>query len=354
MSDMIAYWLLFLVPSILCLNRPRQAWSVIICLSLIIFFSLFIGLRHEIGGDWFSYLPYVTRAKGISLLSTYEWGDPGYNTLNWLFAPFSWGIYGVNFISSIFFSIGLVIFCRSQPRPWLALTLSIPYLIIVVAMGYSRQGVALGFAMPALLALERGRLRLFLFLIACAASFHSTSLVLVGFILPAIRGRSVVNRLLRLIVLIFVSAVLAHVFLISRADYFISGYIENEYQSEGAFIRSLMNLVPALIFLVAQKNFTISSVQFHLWRSISIVAIICFALLLLYPSQSTAIDRISLYLIPLQIFVGTHLPDTGFLKLSPKSLVVSLLVYSFFVQFVWLNFASHAYSWLPYQNLLFL
>jgi len=352
---MIPYWLLLLFPSLLCLNRPRQAWSVGICIFLITFLSLFIGLRHEIGGDWFSYIPYVTRAKGVSFLDIINtYSDPGYNILNWLFAPFSWGIYGVNLFSTVIFSIGFVLFCRSQPRPWLALSISIPYLIIVVAMGYSRQAVALGFAMPALLALERGRLRLFLLLLACSASFHSTSLVLVGFIAPAIRGTSLINRLLRILVLLIVAAVLVHVFLVSNVDKYLTGYIENEYESEGALIRSLMNLVPAALFLISQKSFNLSSVQFHLWRSISIVSFICFGLLLLFPTQSTAIDRISLYLIPLQIFVGSRLPDTGFLQLSPKSLVVWLLVYCFLVQFVWLNFASHSYAWLPYQNLLFL
>ena len=43
------------------------------------------------------------------------------------------------------------------------LCLSIPYLVIVVAMGYSRQGVAIGVMMPGLLAFERGRLRPFCF-----------------------------------------------------------------------------------------------------------------------------------------------------------------------------------------------
>ena len=103
------------------------------------------------------------------------WGDPGYNALNWLFASQSWGIYGVNLVSAVIFSIGLVIFCRYQPRPWLALCLSIPYLVIVVAMGYSRQGVAIGLIMPGLIALERGRLLPFLLSMA-ATSFHSTAL----------------------------------------------------------------------------------------------------------------------------------------------------------------------------------
>ena len=35
-------------------------------------------------------------------------------------------------------------FVRRQPMPWLGLLVAIPYLVIVVGMGYSRQAIALG------------------------------------------------------------------------------------------------------------------------------------------------------------------------------------------------------------------
>jgi hypothetical protein len=70
-----------------------------------------------------------------------------------------------------------------QPRPWLALTLAFPYLVMVVAMGYTRQAVAIGVECLALLALERDRLLVFLGWIALAATFHKTALVLM--VLPA-------------------------------------------------------------------------------------------------------------------------------------------------------------------------
>ncbi len=54
-----------------------------------------------------------------------------------------------------------------------------PYLVVVVAMGYSRQGVAIGLGFFALLALgERDTLKFVLF-VALAAAFHKTAVVLV-------------------------------------------------------------------------------------------------------------------------------------------------------------------------------
>ena len=165
---MIPYWLLLLLPIWACVEGPRRPWPAWQSWLIGIALTLFIGLRHEVGSDWFNYIPYLTRAEGIPLAEAIAMGDPGYNILNWLFAGNALGIYGVNLVSGAVFSAGLVLFCRAQPRPWLALCLAIPYVVIVVAMGYSRQGVALGLIMPALLALERGRLRSFLLWMAAA------------------------------------------------------------------------------------------------------------------------------------------------------------------------------------------
>jgi len=350
----IPYWILLFIPLWACIRSPSSPWLVWESWIIGTFLTLFIGLRHEVGGDWFNYLPYLTRAEGLSLSNVMVWGDPGYNALNWLFASQSWGIYGVNLVSAVIFSIGLVIFCRYQPRPWLALCLSIPYLVIVVAMGYSRQGVAIGLIMPGLIALERGRLLPFLLSMAAAASFHSTALVMLGFVLPAISGRSVLMRVLRLLILLIVSAILYYVFLAARVDGFIGGYIESEYQSEGATIRVAMNLLPALLLISWPRRFGFTFQQLRLWRAMAFTAVACALMLVLLPSNSTAVDRIALYVIPLQLVIASRLPDSRLFGTTPSQLVLFTLSFSIAVEFVWLNFAVHSSGWLPYVNVLFL
>ena len=351
---MIPYWLLLIVPLWACVRGPRRPWPVWQAWLIGIALTLFIGLRHEVGGDWFTYLPYLTRAEGLSLQEVTIWGDPGYNALNWLFAPYSWGIYGVNLVSAAIFSAGLVWFCRAQPRPWLALCLAIPYLVIVVAMGYSRQGVAIGLIMPGLLSLERGHLRPFLLSMAAAATFHSTALVMLAFVVPAVPGRSFALRLLRLFLLLIVGAVLVQIFLAARVEGFIGGYIEAEYQSEGAAIRVAMNLLPGLLLLLWPHRFSLSSQQLRLWRAMSLTAVACAVCLVLLPQNSTAVDRIALYVIPLQLVIGCRIPGSRLFGISPSTLLLATLGFSASVEFVWLNFATHAYGWLPYANLLLL
>jgi len=339
-----------LIPLGFCLRGANRPWSLWQSWLIGIVLTLFIGLRHEVGGDWFNYIPYLTRAEGLSLMEVFAWGDPGYNALNWLFASYSWGIYGVNLVSAAIFSAGLVWFCRTQPRPWLALCIAIPYLVIVVAMGYSRQGVAIGLMMPGLLALERGRLRPFLLSMAAAATFHSTALVMLAFVVPAVPGRSLAMRAFRLLLLLIVGVALVQTFLSARVDGLIGGYIEAEYQSEGAAIRVAMNSLPGVLLLFLPKRFALTLQQLRLWRALALTALGCVVALVLLPSNSTAVDRIALYIIPLQMVVGSRIPGTQMFGLTSAQLLMSVLGYCLSVEFVWLNFATHASLWLPYAN----
>ena len=179
----------------------------------------------------------------------------------------------MNFVSGAVFSAGLVILCRDQPRPWLALCLSIPYLVIVVAMGYSRQGVALGLIMPGMLALERGRLRLFLLFMASAATFHKTALVLM--VLPAstLNPNLRFSQLIRLGLVAVAGFGLFNALLADSIESFQSGYLYASYQSQGALIRVLLCLLPALVFLLNRRRFGLSPEHLRIWSILSLATL---------------------------------------------------------------------------------
>ena len=62
--------------------------------------------------------------------------------------------------------------------------------------------------------------------------------------------------------------------------------------------------------------------------------------------SSTAVDRLALYLIPLQLAV---LPRVQYLfhgQLFGRAVIVA---YAGLVLFTWLNFAVHSRYWVPYQ-----
>ncbi|WP_345967760.1 EpsG family protein, partial [Pseudothermotoga sp.] len=111
---------------------------------------IFIGLRHEVGGDWFAYLRWYqnVESRGLSFsLESFILSDWGYNFLNWLVSKLRLGIYGVNTACAFIFLLGLFSFLDylgSDRDFYLGLLISYPYLIMVVANGYTRQSVAIG------------------------------------------------------------------------------------------------------------------------------------------------------------------------------------------------------------------
>ena len=76
----------------------------------------------------------------------------------------------------------------------------------------------------------------------------------------------------------------------------------------GAGVRVAMNALPGLIFLLFHKRFVLTSEQRQLWTYMAWASIAFVGLLVVSPS-STAVDRVALYLIPLQLFVWSHFPD---------------------------------------------
>ena len=68
-------------------------------------------------------------------------------------------------------------------------------------------------------------------------------------------------------------------------------------------------------------------------------------------SSSTAVDRIALYMLPLQLVIFAHLPDvvSGDRESDVSVPLLGVLAYYGLVAFVWLNFAEHAFAWLPYR-----
>ena len=68
---------------------------------------------------------------------------------------------------------------------------------------------------------------------------------------------------------------------------------------------------------------------------------------------STAVDRMALYLIPLQIVVWARFPVLMQGRLKRTSSIGIVIIYYAVVQFTWLVYATHAPYWVPYDNLLF-
>lgn len=348
------YWLLFVLVGWSALNHMRPVQASMLesgrrraTLGQGWFWLLLIvvGFRHEVGGDWVNYLAHIDAAAYQNFNEVALGSDPAYNILNWFAAHYFGGVYLVNLICGGLFAWGLLAFCRSLPRPWLALLVAVPYLITVVAMGYSRQGVAIGLAMLGLVALLNGRVAAFISWIAFAALFHKSAVILAPLAVFA-GGR---HRFVALLGILLSTALLFVLLLQESAEALVKNYVEAEMESSGAAIRIAMNALPAAVFLIWRKRFAMTDRQRGFWTWISLGALGFVGLLVVSPS-STAVDRLALYWIPLQLVVWSHFPDVIGRPGQANSLwVVAVVAYSAAVLFVWLFFATFSSAWLPYQ-----
>jgi hypothetical protein len=350
------YWLLFLIPTYWAIVQLKPIshsvgpvrpdnWSFV-WKCIFVFLVLMIGLRHEVGGDWESYLEMLDSYSSSNLNSReFAFQDPAFVLFNLLAVKTGFGIYILNFLSAIFFCWGLVVFCRAQPRPWLALAVAVPYLITVVAMGYTRQGVAIGIAMVAMTALGRGSIFRFVLWIALASTFHKSAIILLPMAVLANSKR----RIFTLIWVGITSIILFALMVQEALSFLMGGYIEDAMQSSGAAIRIAMNALPAVLFLLFRRRFQLSVEQRSFWSWMAWSALLLVGLLAVSPS-STAVDRIALYWIPLQLFVLSRLPNALGRREGKNLLWVLIVVaYSASVHFVWLFYADTAFAWLPYQ-----
>lgn len=325
-------------------------------LLFLILCSFFIGSRLYVGADYnlyslnFDNLSQDTFADILFTLSRYVSHDIGYEVVSMVAAEFNLGFPAVTLACGTLFAMGLVKFCFSLPRPWLALAVAYPYLIVVVGMGYMRQGVALAFLMWALpYLLERKRLK-FMFFIFLGCLFHKT--LVLFFSLPFLvfsEGR------LKLILLFIIFFPILYIAIIAETISSLQhNYLAQNQQSAGALVRLLLSTTGAALFFlfVAPKLENINEIRLWSWFSIfSILAFLSYFIV----SSSTAVDRIALYLLPLQIYLFSKLPD--YLDDSNNQdnflWVLFVLIVFLLVLFVWMTYGAHSMYWLPYQTWLF-
>ena len=342
------FWLLFLVPAwaVLAPGRLKPSQARVVWGLVGVVFAVMIGLRHEVGGDWFNYLPHFDNTQALTLSEVLVYPDPGYYLLNWLVGRVGGDIYTVNLLCGAILMWGTMVFCRAQPHPWLALLAAVPYMLVVVGMGYTRQAIALGFALLALTALGKARVRAFVVWIAIGATFHKSAVLL----LPIAALAASRNRMLSALLVAVVTALLYFLLLADASEALWTNYVEAQYQSEGALIRVLMNVVPAVLLILFRRRLAPYPQERKLWLWMAAFALACLPLV---GMASTAVDRVALYLIPIQLFVFARLPRLASSVRARTLLVLGVDGYYAAVLFVWLNFATHAQYWLPYRNILF-
>lgn len=329
------------------LIHRRSAALLFAAIALI----LLIGLRYQVGGDWANYRELFKRIapQDLSAIFANFSQEPGYTFLNWLAGRFGAGLWFVDLLCALPFVYGLMRLCRQQPNPWLALLIATPFLIIVVGMGYTRQAAALGFLLVGLTKIvdERPPIHFIMWTLV-GALFHRTVLAFIPIMLVSSSKNKLISYTLML-----VSIVLSYFTVLPSAiDQYAPGYIHEKMSASGATVRVLMDVLPAIVVLLSGGRFYWSAGEKNVWRTYAALCLIAGAALPFIES-SVVVDRLAIYLIPVQIFVYSRIGYCfGLIHRGWLAWTAGVLVYSAAVQLVWLNYAVNAFAWIPYQNYL--
>lgn len=352
---MLIYWLLLALPALAAFMFTREVGdkelptSKVFLIFFVCFYSAVAGARYFTGGDYVTYFLMTEYIRGAPLSYALAFGDPGFEFVSYIMLKIGWDLYGINLFCALALVIGCARLAWRTPAPWIGMMAAVPYILIVIGMGYIRQAAAMGFIMLSLVNfIERGWARGIIYFLF-AITLHISSLVVVP-IVAAVAAR----RQPLLLVPVAAIGLIAFFFILSgaRMDQFEAGYIDTGYASKGAFIRLLMNFVPAVFFLIYQSKINAPKDEKLLWRLVSWISILFLALLPFTPS-TTALDRAGLFFAPLQIFVfGYFLKMVGTRGRMNSIYIFFLILYLIAVQMVWLFFAEYSYLWVPYRSFI--
>ena len=329
-------------------SRKLKLVLAILMLYSLVLMLLFLGLRDGIGPDWSNYVSiYQYVGEQESIWRGLQRTEFGYALLNAISYSVGGGVYLVNFLCALLIFLGLLPLLNRYPeRRWFILSQVFPYLIVIVSMGYSRQGVAAAFLIGALVNFRS--LRVFYLFFLVGVLFHLS--ILPFALLPLGRWLSLSRRIAVLVLggCALAFGVIAVKFIGELAMFGrLAFYLNSDLDSAGVYFR-IVNIVGAAGLYVAVYS------RIEGWLRDALLGIYLFFLFLLpfVSISTTLVDRMVPYLFAIYLVMTVEVLRI----LSVKRRVVFgvlVLVYMLVWFGVWLAFSSHVQgAWVPYKNII--
>ncbi|MFD1789241.1 EpsG family protein [Sphingomonas floccifaciens] len=325
----------------------KPAGGYVLAFMIFAFLTIFIGYRYQIGVDWVTYELIFLDASRSTLFDALGQGDSAYSLINWLVGQAGGQVWHVNLICAGIFSAGLILFCQILPRPGLALVVAVPTLIVITAMGYTRQAAAVGCIMLACRAFHGSISWRWLGWLCLGLLFHkSTLLIFPPFVLAASRNRWVSISVGGGIIIAALILVVAR----GLGDT-LALYLEGDIDSSGTLPRIAIGLVAGLAFFLIKERKEIFEDRYALFRNMAMMMIIMLPLYFIIPSR-TIMDRIGILLVPFQSMsyagLAASIGRRNPIYEIPATVIIIVLYAILFL--VWLLYATFANYWIPYIN----
>ena len=303
-----------------------------------------VGLRWEIGPDWEAYRLIYVDAGRLSLDQLIGRHDQGFYFVAWMLnrahAPF----WTINLPMAAILFYGLFRFSETLPNPWLAITIAVPYLIIVVGMSLIRQSAAMGFVFLALRNIGSKPLWKSLGWVFVGSLFHASAIIVA--LLIAV---SYTKNRLTAAFLVIISAVPVYFLLSSTVGNYFQVYGHQLIDSGGVYFRLVINAVPAVILLTLRRQGIVRADEYIFWRNVALVSLLLLPVPLFIRS-TTAVDRASMYAIPLQLLVLSSFPRTVSITSARSVNTAGIVLYSAITLLTYFSFGTHARYFVPYRS----
>ncbi|MER8210939.1 EpsG family protein [Acinetobacter baumannii] len=315
---------------------------------LMLFLCGFIGLRYEIGGDWYNYQAIYELFFGEKFTAALGIAEPGYSLLNILGVYFEFkDTLLVNLLSSFIIISFLYLTFIKLKYYWQCLLVYYPCHILTLSLGYTRQSIAVAIITYSFIKLFENKKISFIFYVILASMFHRTAILLLIFYpLQLLMNRRNISILYQFFSLFLITALL---YISSLYDSNIYTSNDSEISSSGVFMRIALHIIPLLCYFSFRKKIFLNNNERQLLDYFVMLVIYCLFLAFAY---STLVDRFNFYLIFFDLFVIV----STYKYLNPKSrvLFISVLVmfYTIFILTWLLNSRFVLLAWTPYQNYL--
>lgn len=364
---MITYYFIFFVLSLLTykeISNPKPL-NIYYFILLTLIFSIFIGLRYEIGCDWEGYKKIFELTNCIpnmgnnqcdfnSLNNTFDYlkfKEIGFSSLNFIVKRFGGNYYYLKYISSLFFVIPVLYFCSNLKRPFLAILISYPYLITVIGLGSIRQSIAIALLMVCITELKKNKFHTYYLYNFLGNIFHYSSLIFIFLPLLIQEKKSYILKKIKKVLII--ALIFIFLFFFLNDTYLIhklNGYFNypNPVSIKSPLIIWTIITIPSAIILLNYKYFK-SDDKNRFWRNYSILGILMF--FSIFFNKIIAL-RFLLYFLPIKIYAFSNLTEIKLFEKYPKIVYTLIILISISILTIWLNFANHSYCYLPYKNLL--
>lgn len=347
---MLPYFALLALPSALALAQVSRV-SFLAAAVVIVVYTLFGGLRFEVGTDWFNYEFLHFNAEGQSLSEIFTNLDPFSMLLFKISQESGSNMAITNCFTAAALILGVVAYARRTPNPWIGVVVATPYLIIGFGMSGVRQAIGVGLTLLALSYWhDRKAIRRY-GLIGLASLFHASALIAGLFLLLSLKLKRSV-KILVLVPAIALTALLVQQLAVEpeAVTMYQDRYFGNsDADSSGSLFHIAFILGPAAMAILLRKRlFRYVEHPDLIWYGI----IAAFALIPLNVISSTAASRLSLYLYFVPIAVYPALAVSLF-RGARAPVTAGIVLSHFVILYLWLAFANNSQRHIPYQNVVF-